>query len=343
MPVLPGMYFPKLRIWKRLVVIGIMRDRFDRNINYMRISVTDQCNLRCKYCMPYGTDTSDMTRESQILSYEEICQVAQAALQIGITHFRITGGEPLVREGITELVSMLKSLPGVDSVSMTTNGTLLSQYAGELERAGIDRINVSLDTVDRDTYRQITGADCLKQVMDGIEEALKEGIFVQLNAVNREGIDWQSLIKFADANRIPLRFIEMMPIGHGKDYMGCNNDELKAKIDKKYGAPVFVTGPGKGPAEYYRYEKLSAEIGFINGMHHKFCRQCNRVRLTCDGFLKSCLCYDTGVNLRSALRRKESGCLAEMMKKVVFEKPEGHCFDLPQNITEKRDMVRIGG
>lgn len=324
-----------------------MVDEFNRTINYMRISITDRCNLRCKYCMPQ--DISKLEVE-QILTYEEILQIAETAVSLGITHFRITGGEPLVRSGCVDFVAQLKSIRGVQSVTMTTNGVLLAKYDSELKQAGLDGVNVSLDTLDETRFLELTGKDELQQVLAGIKTAKQVGLFVKINTVNRPGLDWNSILGFSEEWGIPVRFIEMMPIGYGKGYMGTSNDELLTQIDKAYGkqpqafqetSPQLVRG--NGPARYDWFFGLTQPVGFISAMNHKFCSQCNRIRLSSEGYLKLCLCYEKGIDLRAVLRGDRKRELRDVMEQAILGKPAEHCFEEVTRITEDKTMVKIGG
>ncbi|MDD6213339.1 MAG: GTP 3',8-cyclase MoaA [Clostridiales bacterium] len=329
-----------------------MKDQYGRAITYMRISITDRCNLHCQYCMP--GEPKQIPRE-EILSYEEICQTAEAAVNLGITHFRITGGEPLVRKDCFRLIRMLHQINGVERVSMTTNGVLLFSFMNELASAGLDDVNVSLDTLNRGEFLHLTGKDSLSSVLEGIEAAVESGIPVKLNAVNRRGMDWRSLVSYAESRKIPLRFIEMMPIGHGKNHMGSSNEELLKQIEEIYGParPVenssdpgnlIMEEQGRGPARYYRFQNLNTKIGFISAIHHRFCESCNRVRLSSTGYLKACLCYQQGADLRPILRDPaQSDDLVRVMREVIYRKPREHDFDHMKNITEKKSMNRIGG
>lgn len=319
-----------------------MQDRVGRTIDYMRISITDRCNLRCKYCMPHDIEKMEM---SEILTFEEIRRVVEAAVSLGIRNYRITGGEPLVRRGCPELIAMLKEIDGVESVGMTTNGVLLGQQLDALKRAGLDRLNVSLDTVDPKRFQELTGRDELQAVLAGIDQAVRAGIPLKMNTVNQKGLDWKPVLDFAEKRGIPVRFIEMMPIGYGKKYIGRSNQELLKQMELEYGCESTVCEKiGSGPAVYRHFEPLPMNVGFISAMSHKFCGSCNRVRLSAKGYLKLCLCYEQGVDLRSVLRNpKENEQLGSVMEQAIFQKPIQHCFETEQDITESNAMVQIGG
>lgn len=319
-----------------------MRDSYGRDIDYMRISITDRCNLRCKYCMPGDIEAVPM---SEILTYEEITEIVKAAVKLGITHYRITGGEPLVRRGCPELIRMIKELPGVETVGITTNGVLLAESVSALKEAGLDSVNVSLDTVDPKRFQEITGSDSLTPVLEGIEAAKKAGIPVKINAVNCQEREWEPLLDFAQKQGVLIRFIEMMPIGHGKQYMGASNEQLLTFMESRYGAatPVEETY-GNGPAKYMKFENLDVTVGFISAIHRKFCHQCNRIRLSAEGFLRLCLCYDAGIDLRDILRSpQQRGTLEQVMQQAIYQKPGEHCFDEEEKNTGSGSMNRIGG
>ena len=318
-----------------------MKDKAGREIDYMRISITDRCNLRCKYCMPGDIETTDM---ANLLTYEEIAKVTETAASLGIRHIRLTGGEPLVRRGCVDLVKKIKNISGIDTVGMTTNGILLAEHARALKEAGLDSVNVSLDTLDETEFQRLTGRDELKAVLAGIGAAQEVEIPVKINTVHYKNLDWRAVLAYADERQIPVRFIELMPIGYGAAYTGKSNEELFRQIEDCYGSASEAGKHGAGPAVYYHFPGLNIEVGFISAIHHKFCESCNRIRLTSEGYLKLCLCYEKGVDLRAVLRDPEKGqALQEVMKKAILEKPVEHCFEQISEMTEHKAMVRIGG
>ncbi len=326
-----------------------MKDTFGRTIDYMRISITDRCNLRCTYCMPDGVKMLPM---EDLLTYEEIVQVASAAAELGITHYRITGGEPLLRRGCPTLISMIKAVPQVESVTMTTNGILLKSFLPELLAAGLDSVNISLDTTDRDTYAALTGRDELEAVLQSIQEAVDAGLPVKLNAVLLKGINdntFKSLLAIPEKMPVNLRFIELMPIGHGADHAGVPGLWIRDQIEESYGPMTRdETWHGNGPAVYYRIPGFAGSIGFIDAVGDKFCGTCNRIRLTSTGEVKSCLCYENSVDLRPVLRsgdtKEETGKkVRELLTCAIKEKPKMHCFEDKEGVTETREMGKIGG
>ncbi|MDO5417816.1 MAG: GTP 3',8-cyclase MoaA [Lachnospiraceae bacterium] len=346
-----------------------MKDSYGRTIDYMRISITDRCNLRCKYCMPYGVDCVE---PRNILTFEEIWAIAICGAGLGIRHVKVTGGEPLVRKDCCQLIQMLKSIPGIEKVTLTTNGVLLERYLEPLLKAGVDGINISLDTRNRNMYEEITGSDCLEAVLRGIRLASESGIPVKVNAVSIDfeegpGCSWKSVAELAREYPVDVRFIEMMPIGYGRNFKTINHQVLLEEMEKEYPGLCRDDRPhGFGPAVYYQIPGFQGSIGLISAIHGKFCENCNRVRLTSQGYLKTCLCFEDGVNLREVLREgqaeSETGSghwkwryqscpgetmlqerLAEAMSQAILRKPAAHCFETPGRITEMRNMVDIGG
>lgn len=340
-----------------------MKDDFGREIDYMRISITDRCNLRCRYCMPDGADWVPMP---QILTLEEYACIVACGALLGIRKIKVTGGEPLVRLGCCDFVRMLKETRGIEKVTITTNGILLEQHLEQLAAAGIDGINISLDTLNPGLYQALTGGGSLSAVLKGLEAALKlcgeKQIPVKINAVSLElkdmarklgcvydGPGWPELLWIAKEYPADVRFIEMMPIGYGKRYQSLSHKELFRQLQEQY--PNLEKDDryhGNGPAVYYRIPGFKGSIGFISAIHEKFCGSCNRVRLTSQGYLKSCLCYEDGEDLRTILRgignqKEKEQRLLEAIKRVVWAKPMAHCFEHPEQMTENQDMIKIGG
>lgn len=318
-----------------------MKDSYSREINYMRISITDRCNLRCQYCMPEGIECCEM---SEILTYEEIVMIVRQATKLGIKYIKITGGEPLVRLGCCDLIKMLKDIKGIEKVTLTTNGVLLKRYLKELIDAGVDGINISLDTLDPLLYKKITGKQMLADVIDGIKEASQLSIPVKINAVALDLNDqWIKLLDLAKLYPIDVRFIEVMPIGYGKNFKGLNPDEMLSRIKEMY--PLIKEDHrihGHGPAVYYQIPGFKGSIGFISAIHGKFCSTCNRIRLTSEGYLKTCLCYEDGCDLKSIVRNNKEELL-NMIRKTIYQKPMAHCFEKVDLMTERKEMFKIGG
>ena len=326
-----------------------MRDNEGRVIDYLRISITDRCNLRCIYCMP-EEGVKNICHE-EILSYDEITRICSVLAGHGLKKIKITGGEPLVRKDVIVLIRKLKKIPGITSVTLTTNGVLLEQYYDALIDAGIDTITVSLDTMKRNVYQQITRRDELERVLRGIEKAIRENrVRLKINCVCVAGIDTQNvlaLLDYAQRADVDIRFIEMMPIGLGKQFSFVSEAVVRKMIEEKYGklTPYGKTR-GNGPCKYYDVPGFIGKVGFISAVSHRFCDTCNRVRLTSDGFLKSCLQYDHGVYLKSLLEQKVSDeILWETMTTAIKQKPKAHHFDEKKikNEDEIRGMSQIGG
>ena len=325
-----------------------MRDQYQRNIDYIRISVTDRCNLRCTYCMPEGIRLTSM---SELLTFEEIVQVVGAGAELGIRHVKLTGGEPLLRRSLPTLVQMLKNIDGIEQVTMTTNGILLKEHLPALLKAGLDAVNISLDSTDRDTFRKITGFDRLDAVLAAIDAACASGIRTKINAVSLnlgEEAIW-NLIALAKDRPIDVRFIEMMPIGHGKDFPVYSHTKMLERLRERY--PDLTADKamhGFGPAVYYHIPGYQGSIGLISAIHGKFCDKCNRIRLTSTGFLKGCLCYNTGADLREILRangaeNEKRRHLIETLESAIYAKPRAHCFESAEDVTERATMNEIGG
>ena len=312
----------------------------------MRISVTDRCNLRCRYCMPEGIERVPM---KELLTYEEIAFVCAQAAALGISCFRITGGEPLVRKNCAVLVSLLKKTPGIRQIAMTTNGVLLAEHLEELLDAGLGSVNISLNTTDREQYKAITGADELDKVLASIRLAAGR-LPVKINCVVQPGFNDGAPLKLAAlAAELPVdvRFIEMMPIGAGKDLQTVPNSDVLRMIEEKYGRTTEdYEGRGNGPAVYRSPEGFTGRIGFISPVHRKFCRSCNRIRLTSTGDLKPCLCYADSYPLKGILRDGEGEKeerIRERIREAVLRKPREHCFENQAEVTEDRRMNQIGG
>lgn len=325
-----------------------MTDRFGRRIDYLRISVTDRCNLRCNYCQPNGICKLEMSR---IMTFEQIVQTCRAAVSLGITKFKITGGEPLVRKGVCNLVSMIKKIPGVEQVTLTTNGVLLSQYLPELVEAGTDGINISLDTLDRKTFARITGSDGLEAVLKSIDDCLSAKIRTKLNCVLQKGInetDYVRILEFAKNRNLDLRFIELMPVGFGKFLEGVDNRHLLKEIESIYGKGIPDSSKhGNGPAVYVKFPGFVGGIGFISAMNGKFCSNCNRLRLTTTGDIKSCLCFDRSRSIMDCFalgpEEEQVSAIRERLILACADKAESHRFENEDLITESKVMAQIGG
>jgi len=323
-------------------------DSFQRQINYLRISVTDRCNLRCVYC---SVGSVPHLPRSEILSYEEIQRVVQAAVSMGINKVRLTGGEPLLRPNLGELVRMLSQIEGIDDISLTSNGTLLSKYAVELKEAGLKRVNVSLDTLERDKFKRITGMDKLEEVLSGIEAAHGTGLHpVKINTVVLRGINDDEVIDLARMSISQgwhVRFIEFMPFGMPKaePLETVSAREIQERIQSLGKLEPYTGKTGNGPAKYYRLPGARGTIGFITPVTEHFCHSCNRLRLTSDGQLRPCLLDDDEVNLKEPLRNGASvDELKQLIQQAVAIKRERH--HLTGGLapgTVRRPMCQIGG
>ncbi|MCL2122140.1 MAG: GTP 3',8-cyclase MoaA [Clostridiales bacterium] len=311
----------------------------------MRISITDRCNLRCKYCMP---DDLQEISHAEILRYEEILRISEAAIRLGINNFRITGGEPLVRLGCLDFLRALRALPGVGQLMITTNGVLLESHIPALQEIGIAGINISLDTLDREVYRTLTGADALDKVLGGIKAAVAGGLRVKLNCVAMQGVNEEAFLPLTELvvqYPLDLRFIESMPIGSGIGFTPVTGDTLLALLQRHYpGIEESHERRGFGPARYYSHPRLQGQIGIIDAVSHGFCENCNRIRLTSDGFLKTCLYFGEAFDLKQILRQGgDDDALCEAIRKAVENKQEKHFFRQDPAQGEQRKMSQIGG
>ena len=325
-----------------------MFDSKGRNIHYLRLSVTDLCNLRCRYCMPDGVDK--LERED-ILTYEEFLRLAALFARCGVDTVRVTGGEPLVRKGVEQLVKGLKAIPGIRKVTMTTNAVLLEQQLPALLEAGLDSVNISLDTLDPALFAKITARDEFAAVQAGIHAALESGIPVKLNCVPQVGVnegELEALAALAQDKPLQVRFIEMMPIGYGAAMPCISGPELLARFRRRWPELAPLPGAacaalGDGPAVYYTVPGWKGDIGFIAAVHGKFCASCNRVRLTSQGFLRSCLASETGCDLRTLLRGGAADEeLLQAIRDTIWSKPREHHFG-DNSMPATRGMYRIGG
>jgi len=323
---------------------GIL-DSFGRSINYLRISVTDRCNLRCIYCMPL--EGIPQLPHSEILSYEEVRTVVQAAAELGITKIRLTGGEPLVRAELPKLIKMLSQIEGIQELSLTTNGTFLKKHALELKQAGLSRVNVSLDTLKADKFRYITRLGKLKDVLEGIEAAKEAGLHpVKINTVVMRGINEDEILDFTRMTYEDgwhVRFIELMPFKRVADFVPFI--ELRRHISLLGKLEPCTSTTGNGPAMYYRLAGARGTIGFISPLTElSFCSRCNRMRLTSDGKLRPCLLGEDEIDLKMPLRNNVSiEELKSLIQKTVASKPEHHHLIGGNVRLVNRKMSQIGG
>ncbi|HKZ57057.1 MAG TPA: GTP 3',8-cyclase MoaA [Thermodesulfovibrionales bacterium] len=332
-----------------------LKDSYHRTIDYLRVSITDRCNLQCIYCMPSGGLIP--IEHKEILRYEEIIRVIRIAAKIGVRKIRITGGEPLVRRNVVYLIAAIKNIPGIEDLSLTTNGILLSRYAEELKSAGLDRVNVSLDTLKPERYREITRSGDLSLVLKGIEAVEKVGLSpLKINMVPICGVNSDEIEEFAKLTLkavYQVRFIEYMPFGSEDMWSPekfISTEEIKSIVEG-IGPLIPAKLRKSGPARYFRFENAPGVIGFISPISNHFCNECNRLRLTADGKLRPCLFSETEIDLKPALRGASSDDEIERLIKLSIEvKPEGHNIG-PQKLSSliknreycKKPMSRIGG
>ncbi len=326
-----------------------MNDAFQRNINYLRISVTDKCNLRCVYCMP--EEGIELTAHEEVLRLEEILQVIRSAVMVGIRKIRFTGGEPLVRKGITDLIEMVDKIPEIDDIALTTNGILLPEMATGLKKAGLKRVNISLDTLSPEKFAQITRGGRLGKVWQGVEAARDAGFDpVKINTVAIRGFNDDEIQDFIGLTlKMPLhiRFIELMPIGASKltarGYY-ISTAELLEKVSSKWHIVPEKEVAGAGPAKYYRIPGAPGTIGFISPISNHFCSNCNRLRLTAEGQLRPCLQSPREIDLKTPLRSGASELeLSNIIRLAINSKPEKHDLEQSGWDGNSRVMTQIGG
>jgi cyclic pyranopterin phosphate synthase len=330
-----------------------MIDSSSRNINYLRVSITDRCNLRCTYCMP--KEGLSVVGHEDILRYEEILRIVNVAVGVGIAKVRITGGEPLVRRGIVDFMSRLSKISGLLDISLTTNGVLLESFAAPLLKAGIKRINISLDSLNAAKYSHITRGGDLKTVLRGIEAVHQAGFHpVKINVVVIKGVNDDEILDFALLSLkkpFQIRFIELMPMGTaGSNYEGkyLSNDVIFDRINSVYRLERVQSEKNiiDGPAHMYRIDGAQGEIGFISPISHHFCHACNRMRLTADGHLRACLLMDSEITLKEALRNGSSDKeLQDIICAAISGKPMQHRIGGDENHVRKcvKEMSSLGG
>ena len=315
-----------------------MKDNFGRDIYYLRLSVTDKCNLRCIYCMPESGVRK--LKHEDVMTVEEIAEIVQAFAACGITKVRVTGGEPLVRRGIIDICKMISSTAGIDEVCLTTNGILVPQYAKELKAAGINRLNFSLDSLDRVTYNEITRFDMLDDALTGIYAAIDAGFdALKVNAVLIGGVNDKDISELLELTRkfnIYIRFIEIMPIGECAGW--SKNRFISAQHVLKIAPELYETGMD-GVSKQYKMPGGLGVVGLISPISSHFCPTCNRVRVTADGILKPCLHSAEEINLRGL----RGAVLEDTIRKAIIEKPRKHELDGGAQSAAARNMNAIGG
>jgi len=326
-----------------------LTDMFARSISYLRISLTDHCNLRCQYCTPQEGQIK--LASDELLSYEEILRVVRIAVSLGIEKVRLTGGEPLVRREVLIFIKALAEIPGLTDIRLTTNGVLLAEYAEALHKAGISKLNISLDTLRPERFRQITGVDAFARVWAGISKARELGFSpIKLNVVALKGVNDDEFIDFARltlTEPLQIRFIEFMPIGASSLWdkgKYISSQEIMERLKPLGPLEPVEAKRMDGPARIYRFAGAAGSVGFISPISHHFCDRCNRLRLTSEGRLRSCLLSDQETDLRKSLR---SGATDEEVRGLIvaaiLNKPKGHTISSEGGGSCHGQMSRIGG
>ena len=326
-----------------------MQDKNHRTISYLRLSVTDRCNLRCIYCMP--EEGVQFLPHSEILTYEEMLHLVALSVQRGIRKVRVTGGEPLVRKGFTGFLDNLCRIQGLEEVALTTNGVLLKRYAADIRKCGICRINVSLDSLRPERFFRITGRDCFEQVWEGIEEAERVGFDpIKINVVAMKGVNDDEILDFADlAMKKPyhIRFIELMPVGGGNGWgpeKFLSTDQIYQILRSVGKLTPVKSNPYDGPAQRYKIKGCQGEVGLIGALSHHFCAVCNRLRLTAEGSLRGCLFSDQETDLKTPLRQGEGDeVLLKLIEWTIENKPEDYGLLAQGPRKCIRQMHSIGG
>ncbi len=328
----------------------MLKDTFGRSITYLRISVTDRCNLRCVYCMPPEGVT--WQPHESMLRYEEIVEIVKVAATNGVTDIRLTGGDPLVRGDISHLIAMIRAIPQIKDISLTTNGLLLEKYAQELKQAGLTRVNVSLDTLDAEKFARLTRGGSFEKTWRGILAADAAGLHpIKLNTVVIRGVNDQEIVDMAKISiekPWDIRFIELMPVRNqalwGEGFLPPEQAYVSVQEMQDILAPLNIQEEvkknGNGPAHSFRIPDAKGTIGFISPIGEKFCNNCNRLRLTADGNLRPCLLSEKEVPLRDAIRAGKD--IVPLLREAVLLKPEGHHLE-DQVSPSGRCMMQIGG
>jgi len=324
-------------------------DPFGRRITYLRLSVTDRCDFRCTYCM---SEDMVFAPRAQILSLEELYAVADAFIGLGVKRIRITGGEPLVRKGLTGLLAQLGARPELEDLAITSNGSQLAEMAPQLRAAGVKRLNISLDSLQRERFAAFTRRDKLEQVLQGIEAARAAGFSrIKLNSVVQKGRNDDEvldLVEFAVERGLDISFIEEMPLGsissHSREATFCSSDEVRERIQQRYALVRSSRGTG-GPSRYWQVVGSDTRVGFISPHSHNFCGDCNRVRVTAEGKLVLCLGHEGALDLRALLRRHpgDSQRLRQALVEALQLKPERHLFQVEEQVQVLRFMSMTGG
>ena len=334
-------------------------DNFGREISYLRVSITDRCNYRCIYCKP--EEQFEFIPHKEILRYEEIVEIIEEAVNLGVTKVRITGGEPLARKGIVDFIKKLREIKKLEDISLTTNGFFLSEYAEKLKNARLNRVNISLDSLQEEKYKRITRGGSLEKALKGIDSALKAGLLpIKINVVLIKGInddEVEDFVRLALERPLNIRFIEFMPTGEEVinefENKFISVQGIKEKLIKKYLLNPIKICNSNGPANYFRIKGAKGTIGFITALSQHFCETCNRIRLTSEGKLRPCLFSNKGIDIKKAIRklardkkndrflRKE--IIRDKLKEAVKLKPIGHKLNIKNQENLSFHMSRIGG
>lgn len=319
-----------------------MKDSLGREIDYLRISLTESCNLRCIYCMPEGVAPKVC---GETLTKENIFDIVEVAVELNIKKIRLTGGEPLLRQDIVEIIQGIKDR-GIEKIYITTNGILLSEKIEKLKKAGLKGVNISLDTLDREQFNYITRGGDLERVLQGIEKALNLNLEVKINSVIMKDINEnaiEELAKLTLNSQLDVRFIELMPIGQGKKFTGISNNEIYNRLEKTFEFDRNYKEI-KGVSTYYKLKDSKGNIGFISPINSCFCETCNKIRLTSDGVIKRCLNSKGNTNIKESLDKNvEKEEIKEILEQEIFKKPEKHLFGKENKDEELKNMNAIGG
>jgi cyclic pyranopterin phosphate synthase len=327
-----------------------MTDSFGRVIDYLRVSITDRCPMRCIYCMP--KEGVGWIPHEEILSFEEFESLVGIFASLGIKKLKITGGEPLARRGAVPFIAALSKITGIEKISLTTNAVLLDENLDSLVKAGLSSINISIDSLNRENYRRITQLDECAAVQQTLQRLFETSLSVKVNCVPLAGInedDLAPIARLAEKNKLAVRFIELMPLGYGSALKPVPEAKIVALLEAAFGTlTLFNEKLGEGPAVYFTAQGFAGKIGFISSLSHQFCAACNRLRLTSQGLLKPCLSSDMSLNLKDMMRGGKSGAeIADAIKKIVVMKPASHSFIVENmlNTTGHRSkiMSKIGG
>lgn len=331
-------------------------DNLGREISYLRVSITDRCNYRCIYCKP--EEQFEFIPHEEVLRYEEIVEIIKEAVNLGVTKVRITGGEPLVRKGVVDFIKKLREIKKLEDISLTTNGFFLSEYAEKLKDAGLNRVNISLDSLQEEKYKRITRGGSLEKALKGINSALKAGLLpIKINTVLIRGInddEVEDFVRLTLGRPLNIRFIEFMP--SGEELKDNYRDkfisvlEIKESLAEKYSFRPVDINSGNGPAKYYQIKGGQGTIGFITALSQHFCKTCNRIRLTSEGKLRPCLFSNIEVDVKQAIRNAKtddkiirSKIIRNNIEKAISIKPEGHKLNEKFSNRDSFKMSKIGG